>query len=302
VSSRAISASSSSDAYPARDFFGLNVQNHPIWPALAATGAFSQPPPPKHAAAAPAGSQDGTSPAKEKVQLATPPQESRLAASHSGTLFLLVPPSPASTSQATGGNNGANMLAPASGASSRHSRLFFMDLKPLKTPNIQSRSEQLAAAARTPAFRELVCTPTPLPAHSHTLQLNSQGSYAAVHSTNTVYLVFLATNRLEKALMYAEPPAAATAGAATLTENVGVKVKCASVGSWFHQNKGSQLHGFTCAARDEGCSISTVLCSSVVSAIFLTFFFPPVCLFISKPCVFFLSLQPSKFCKCRSTL
>jgi hypothetical protein len=139
--------------------------------------------------------------------------ESRLAASHAGHLFVLAPPSAASP--------------PSAGA--HHARLFFMDLKPLHTTHLRTRAEQ-STAGQAPPFRELLCSPAPLPAHSHTLQLNSQASYAVVHSTNTVYLIYLAANKLEKALLYAEGGAEAA-----------VKVKTAAVGSWFHQNNTSQF-------------------------------------------------------------
>ena len=164
---------------------------------------------------------------------ATPPLENRLAASCSGTLFFLVPPTPSTAAAASSStsSDASTALIPAASTNARHSRLFYMDLKPLKTPHLRPHAEQLAAAAHTPAFRELICHPTPLPAHSHSLQLNSQGTYAAVHSTNTVYLVFLATNKLEKALL-------ATASASAAADQ-GVKVKCASVGAWFHQTNTS---------------------------------------------------------------
>jgi hypothetical protein len=71
------------------------------------------------------------------------------------------------------------------------------------------------------------------------VQLNSQASYASIHSTNTLYLVYLAANKLEKALMYAEPSPAATNGARKHGELPGVKVKSAAVGAWFHQNNPS---------------------------------------------------------------
>lgn len=215
------------ESHPSRDYFSVNLQQHPVWPHLAALGAFAQPPPKQ-----PQQMDASATPTKEKGVApveATPPMESRLAASHAGHLFVLAPPCAAAST-------------PSAGA--HHARLFFMDLKPLHTTHMRTRAEQ-SAPGQAPPFRELLCSPAPLPAHSHTLQLNSQASYAVVHSTNTVYLIYLAANKLEKALLYAENSA----------EQTAVKVKTAAVGSWFHQNNTSQSTDIHSRAALSLCSV-----------------------------------------------
>jgi len=157
-----------------------------------------------------AGSSSGSGPQ------ATPPMENRLAASYAAGLFVLVPP------------NEQSEEAPNAAASWRHARLFYMDVKPLPPIPVESGADGTtdASSNRTSAYRELICS-TPLPAHSHSLILNSSGSYAAVASINTVYLVSIAPSKLERARMHAAMGA---------KQEGGIKVQAAPVGSWFHQN------------------------------------------------------------------
>jgi len=200
------------------------LQQHPLWSHLASLGAFTTPPPQPPSKADEGAGAGATKDAKAQANAqATPPFENRMAASYSGTLFVLAPHGQAPAAR--------NSSASAE-AAPRQSRLFFMDLPKLHA------SAAHAGSSSAPIFRELVCT-TPLPAHSHTLQLNSQASYAAVHSTNTLYLVYLAANKLEKALMYAEPAAGSSAAATRPADLPGVKVKSSAVGAWYHQNNPS---------------------------------------------------------------
>lgn len=218
-----LSVVSSAAAAEARDYFGENLKRHPVWKHLAATSTMTLP-------------TAATAAANQTADEATPstPFESRMAASFASTLFVLAPP-PSPSTQASSGKN---------------ARLYYLDLKPLKTSHLQSSEEQAAQhSAAMPAFRELVCTPSPLPAHSHTIQLNSQSTYAAVHSTNTVYLVCIAANKMEKAVMYSDANRAKSGDAQVPV----VKVKSAAVGSWFHQNNTSQQHRRT---RENGATLT----------------------------------------------